>query len=454
MTAEGTATPLSTLLGAIPDDASLSLCQLVSVHNALLRTSSIAPTASKSSCSSDENTSLTTEDVVHALVRNDQEIEICLAALQGTYLQSERSSTSDDDRLRGARALFVTQYLLCLNSQNEEGNVSNTSRESTRRILGGLKNVILPLLLRPSISSSPMMQRDVRDAVIDAAFGTQSCDDQTDNGISALLERCVNDCVQSVQSGLGKEGGQRMLVETSAKLLERLLILAQSNPSLEEEEVYQAQHEVVLEVARSICSQGDLRLLRPLTGLLLPLLWEEDVKSNPSAMRKQRALELWIFLEDIIDTNARGDNKKRCRNWNDVAPMIATGILCASIRGIATCTVSDDIPISRSSSLWEFIKVTLCRMGDGIGQQSGMKTGGSFASTGLAADADASQIDQILRRRAIHILGLLVDCESKTKDADRTLILTWKKYIACYEALEMVCRWKPFGETNDAGYFC
>ena len=82
-----------------------------------------------------------------------------------------------------------------------------------------------------------------------------------------------------------------MVVETTAKLLVKLLSLVRDannganddTSDLDSEVVLQAIHNVVLDVARSIGmsqaaggSNGDLRLLRPLTGLLLPVLWDGD----------------------------------------------------------------------------------------------------------------------------------------------------------------------------------
>ena len=289
---------------------------------------------------------------------------------------------------------------------------------------------------------------------------------------SKLLERCTADCVASVQglsstSTSGSVEHRRMVVETTAKLLVKLLSLARDASSgddtsdLDAEVVLRAIHNVVLDVARSIGMStaaggfnGDLRLLRPLTGLLLPVLWDGDnnttgaggstsSRSSNEENTKARATELWAFLSDTIagaasSSTTTTNDDRRCRNWSDVAPMIATGILCSSVRGL-----NATIGLSRNAALWEFVKTTLQRMGDGDGQQGAMKTGGAFSSTGLAADADAGAVDQILRRRAIHILGLLVESEEKGKGGgsssaeNRELIVCWKKFVMCYEALEL-----------------
>mmetsp|Transcript_24347 Transcript_24347/g.53793 ORF Transcript_24347/g.53793 Transcript_24347/m.53793 type:complete len:1948 (+) Transcript_24347:175-6018(+) len=513
---------LSNLLSLIPTDSTLSLSQLVAVNDALLSSSGLlsssACACSEADGSNDEArgvaaAALTTEDAVRMLLiggGNEEDdcrdADVCLAALAGSTTYSAAADgigdesgivgdgEEDCERMRGARALMASQYLLRLatagaTSSDSGSNKADASSESSA-ILNGLRRAVLPLLLRPPPSdacdaadASPMMDRNVRDAIIEAAFASSTSGkeisskndgDRDTESINTQLERCAKDCIISVQASLdaltGSDSttsttnnksdvilGRRMMVETSAKLLEGMLSLAR-NHDLDDEIVLQAMHRMVLEVAASICQSGDLRLLRPLTGLLLPILWDEEHVPSAAAKEKKeaRALELWTFIEGIITPSGQGDGDspdtegKRCRNWKDAAPMIATGILCSSIQGLAAYNLSSSplsgstttdgkIPLSHSTFLWEFIKTTLQRMGDG--QQGGMKTGGSFASTGLAADADAAAIDQILRRRAIHILRLLVEYEEKNRmsasAAGRELVLTWKKYVLCFEALEM-----------------
>ena len=324
----------------------------------------------------------------------------------------------------------------------------------------------------------------MRDAIIEAAFApsitatavegaASEFASSTDTSASAseLLERCTATCVASVRDMCRTHAGlpsasasnvveqRRMVVETAAKLLVKLLALAgrdkhTDDDALDAEVVREAMHRVVLDVAQSIGrssaaggTNGDLRLLRPLTGLLLPILWDGEGggiggEEAERTSRARRAAELWDFLSTVMAglQSSTSGAEKRCRNWSDVAPMIVTGILCSSVRGL-----NATLGLSRNPALWEFVRTTLQRMGGGDGQQGGMKTGGAFSSTGAAADADAGAVDQILRRRAIHILGLLVESEERKSKGgggggsseDRELILSWKKFVMCYEALEL-----------------
>lgn len=500
--------PLASLLSCLPSahDPTLTLRQLVAVHDALLTNSTASATTSTEDATTvpgasishtGEESAQSVEEVVRSLLpANDEaEVQTCLGALNGTG----GGSAAEDDSVCDAGALLAAQYLL--RRARRAAAIGSASSSGAETILVGLHSVVLPLLLRPPSSSadpskdeeeasnghrtsnaSPLLKREVRDAIIEAAFAssnttTKTTSTATESASSTssasrlLLERCTADCVAAVQGlSFSSVEHRRMVVETTAKLLVKLLSLARDADNggddasdLDAEVVLQATHGVVLDVARSIGmstaaggSNGDLRLLRPLTGLLLPVLWDGDDNttrtstgtSSPSSSEdniKARATELWTFLSDTIvgasASSTTTNDGRRCRNWSDVAPMIATGILCSSVRGLNAA-----IGLSRNSALWEFVKTTLQRMGDGDGQQGAMKTGGAFSSTGLAADADAGAVDQILRRRAIHILGLLVESEEKGKAMggggsssaeNRELILIWKKFVMCYEALEL-----------------
>lgn len=491
--------PLASLLSCLPSaqDPTLTLRQLVAVHDALLNNST-APAGDAGTTTSGASTGHTgegaqsVEEVVRSLLPADDEAEVqtCLDALNGTTAQSD--TKNDNEHVCDAGALLAAQYLL------RRARRAAATGSATETILVALHSVVLPLLLRTpadtskdddedssgkKTTTSPLLKREVRDAIIEAAFASSTSTTTTNatatesssstSSTGKLLERCTTDCVASVQSLSSTSARsvehRRMVVETTAKLLIKLLSLAKDadgaddTSNLDAEVVLQAIHSVVLDVARSIGmstaaggSNGDLRLLRPLTGLLLPVLWDGDhntagtstgSSSSNEKNTKARATELWTFLSDTIagaasSSTTTTNDDRRCRNWSDVAPMIATGILCSSIRGL-----NATLGLSRNSALWEFVKTTLQRMGVGDGQQGAMKTGGAFSSTGLAADADAGAVDQILRRRAIHILGLLVESEEKGKGnggggdsssaENRELIVSWKKFVMCYEALEL-----------------
>lgn len=128
-----------------------------------------------------------------------------------------------------------------------------------------------------------------------------------------------------------------------------------------------------------------------------------------------------------------------------MASMVATGILCcSSFHGIIVHQPpqidGDEISLALHPSLWNFIQSTLGRIGDSRGGAKGelgvANRGGRPSSA--SSDNNTSN-DQILRRRAIHIMKTMVDHLEKMERDEETkeLIRTWKKYVYCFEAVEM-----------------
>ena len=111
--------------------------------------------------------------------------------------------------------------------------------------------------------------------------------------------------------------------------------------------------------------------------------------------------------------------------------------------------------------LWEFLRLNL-KSSEYIGADyGGMKGGAGFGSNSRGGMIDLSSpyendgemedcdVDSLTRRRSIHMLKLIIDKEYETNKSSRKndqcdntweRILIWKKFILCFESLEMEVR--------------
>ena len=289
MTSPSPSSVLATLLARPPSEAdpTLALRQLVAVHDALLS----AACAGTSDSDSDGN--IVTgeegaepkciEEVVRSLLDDEGgEVQTCLDALNGVYYNNNNNSTggaTNDDNVRDAAALLAAQYLLRLSRPRAVGSAASPAAS----LLVGLHSVVLPLLLRPPSDSSagpengeekaagttpPLLKRDVRDAIIEAAFapgatGAHAASSSTASASAGeLLERCTAACVDSVRSvcrgSISPSASassnvveqRRVVVETAAKLLVKLLSLTRKDDDEHDAEVVrEAMHRVVLDLS-------------------------------------------------------------------------------------------------------------------------------------------------------------------------------------------------------------
>ena len=240
-------------------------------------------------------------------------------------------------------------------------------------------------------------------------------------------------------------------------------------------------------------------LMRPITALLLPCLLE--CGDSDSDNHKLRMKELWEFICFLIDPNpnpAQGrvdgdsgsdsdgdtktntdikyNNKRKCRSWDKAAPSVASALLCI----LAGVEQETETPMIQQSIFWNFIQASLTssttsREGTALGSDARGRKGGTGTGTGengsisnpyqnggeadttgteLGGHGDDSDadVDQMVRRRAIHILSIVINSEydeisKKSKGPKvtgksgenryRERIAIWKKYVLCFEALEM-----------------
>ncbi len=164
-------------------------------------------------------------------------------------------------------------------------------------------------------------------------------------------------------------------------------------------------------------------------------------------------------------------------NRASTAPSVASGILCIIVEHIyslplplttAITTTAGEEPLPpvrlvQHKQFWNFIQKALnCQSSINVDHR-GMKGGGTFVARGGGdgsgdhnnnpynddSGMEDGNVGQLVRRRSIHILRLLIEKEyddlfsnqSSGSDQEqqklKTIITTWKKYILCFEALEM-----------------
>jgi len=108
--------------------------------------------------------------------------------------------------------------------------------------------------------------------------------------------------------------------------------------------------------------------------------------------------------------------------------------------------------------LWNFLRFNLKSSNDISADYSGMKGGSSFGNNSRGGNVDVSSpydndgemedsdVETLTRRRSIHMLKLIIDKEYEMKqvlqrsvESGKTWmrILIWKKFILCFESLEM-----------------
>ena len=135
-----------------------------------------------------------------------------------------------------------------------------------------------------------------------------------------------------------------------------------------------------------------------------------------------------------------------------VFPAVVTGIfsvITPSIISLPLCIQSlsnkEEVgSLVRHKLLWDFIQSSLISFKDMKGE-----SGRSCKSQVLDGyedeidDNDGACTDQIVRRRSIYVLGLLIDQEwthlrnSGKSSSQQISISIWKKFVLCFEALEM-----------------
>eukprot|EP00554_Chaetoceros_debilis_P003945 CAMPEP_0194083230 /NCGR_PEP_ID=MMETSP0149-20130528/8516_1 /TAXON_ID=122233 /ORGANISM="Chaetoceros debilis, Strain MM31A-1" /LENGTH=1880 /DNA_ID=CAMNT_0038765579 /DNA_START=117 /DNA_END=5759 /DNA_ORIENTATION=+ len=248
-------------------------------------------------------------------------------------------------------------------------------------------------------------------------------------------------------------------------------------------------------------------LMRPITALLMPSLFNFDSTNDSEGVEESdqmskmmtRLNDLWYFVCSLIDDNKNSNtiqeevdgskdvtSRRKCRSFDQVGSSVASGLLCALVDNIHSLPLS--IPKHRRSNdanvkqariiqhptFWSFVQNSLTSGDDfnlGI-DNVGMKGGAAFTSNMTSGAGNVSaghfnpyedegaanyDVDQMVRRRAIHILRTVIDREydiiqkkrrgnqnggNKEAAVPESIELfkrveLWKKYILCFETLEI-----------------
>jgi hypothetical protein len=153
----------------------------------------------------------------------------------------------------------------------------------------------------------------------------------------------------------------------------------------------------VLEGIHIALEEEDLYVLHPIVTWLLPLL---DNKQ-----------ELWtrLFQSHEETTQSRA--------------LVTTAVLCSILPSLLSTTLPTNTntqaaPPIQHESLWKLILYSLQQ-----GMDSVKLMGGGFGQS------SSQSKEQLLRRRGLHLLRLLVEENGQS--------LLWLKYVTCFEALEM-----------------
>eukprot|EP00978_Attheya_sp_CCMP212_P006498 scaffold14942_cov47-Attheya_sp.AAC.1 len=209
-------------------------------------------------------------------------------------------------------------------------------------------------------------------------------------------------------------------------------------------------------------SMGHVSLLRPITGLLLPKLHDNLQSTMDDANHSDATDQLFQYILDLASPPSRNLVTKRCHNWEDVAPTVASAILCTVLPSIVSCplpsnsgTTMTRVRPAQNPLVWDFLSRCLGRGseawdGDLANGKGGFARGGG-SKDDVDNDTSPEAVNQILRRRGVHFLQILMTGEmslvqkKKNQDDDDPVvqkaqlerIATWKKYALCFEALEM-----------------
>jgi len=420
-------------------------------------------------------------------------------------------------------ALLAIQYLLHL---MQTGTSNNNSNEV---LVKGWNIVILPILFGLMSSNASISKKHqsaslllknnaLRHTLFNSRPSTLPTMKSRANCSGEIVDQCRSSCsiclaaLQGITSPEKKTFMRQTIIVVICEVLLGLLeFSAKCNDHECVEAVKDAIHQAALIIIRRVCyetvhtekgSDGaekikvqsrvlSLEAVRPITGMLLPQLYGKDVE----APNERRMLEIWheillllspystSFVHVDLDETSGGegvDGTRRhrcCHDWNDVAPMVATSILCIILptfrkMELPTTLQHDNESMEKelfcrpaySSSVWHLIRKGLGRFGETDNFGGSARNGGSgplddeavdkIYGDGLFDITSPESRDQLLRRRCSHILRILLEYErvvvskkapakgssqesGNSDDVARKLVDLWTKYVLCFEMLEM-----------------
>lgn len=196
----------------------------------------------------------------------------------------------------------------------------------------------------------------------------------------------------------------------------------------------------------------------------MTMVFQLEIVENDVELGKKLLLPLHHFESSFYLTQF---------SWNRLrtAPSVASAVLCILIPNLHSSLITLPTKVASSDGeslervrliyqplLWDFLRLNL-KSSDDIGANyGGMKGGVGFGNNSRGRNIDLSSpydndgemedsdVESLTRRRSIHMLKLIIDKEyevnkvlQKSADGENawSRILVWKKFILCFESLEM-----------------
>ena len=371
-------TRLLSLASSLHGQSDLSLQQLVPVHESLIQACTLGGSFANGGAPTCTATTKSLENVI--------------SSLPNTHDQAAAKDLLEHGS--EAQQLLLLQYLISVNAKKDS--------------FQALATLVLPFL-----RSTQHDTNELQEALLNAVFLNKTADKELS---LASLQACFQACHVT-------EARQwtllcRVLVTLHA-------VINDTTPTTPTTEMLQDEltdfiYSTVLNgIQQALVAPNYLEILNPIVTWLLPLLFEKSQDHHENA-NSQHINDVWTCLmENVVDIQSQ-----------QVA-LVVSAVLCSMLpslwtRELPVVVVSSDDTTTQpqqhslaihQSLLWKLILYSL---------QQGM----TFANLKRGGFQTSVSMDQMLRRRGLYLLGLLIE-------HDREKNTTWQKYVLCFEALEM-----------------
>ena len=385
---------------------SLSLRQLVPVHAALCR----AVAAGDPPHNDDDDDDDEPPTLKDALLESN----LCRSILQQS---KEEEEEEEEEEEKEAQKLLTLQYLLHRHHQAKSSSSS----------LSGLAVVVLPYLLPKGTDEfyeNGVIPEDMREALLDACLPTAR---QNTTDPPAFLTECLaqtHNASSSSSSSSSTTSTTAVSLSSWIVVCRVLLRLHQSFPT-NNTTIHETIYRVVLQGINQAV-QSQLSFLKPLTTWLLPILLTTNAQKEEQ--QPPYIQQIWNRLVELVPTDTT--------ELDDSLALTITSVLCtilpSLLEGKKGTEQQQQQPLQHQAVLWhQIIHPSLCR-----GMNRELRSGFPH---------DEISIEQTLRRRGLYLLGRLVlhaesnnkNEKSKRNNYSSSPTKMWKKYLTCFETLEM-----------------
>jgi hypothetical protein len=462
--------------------ASLSLQQCVIVNEGLLDASCIEPPIHSRLDTLLAISKSTTSDSTRGI--DDRILQDLSHALVDEVTQNTISHVFHNTSTPSAHVLVTVQYLLRVIQLNTGEQLSPIAT-----VLLGVDLLIYPILFECS-----HLNAETVDVIIDAVFlqrlSMRTSDlsstptlmelerlQQTTAHFHSRFREALSCPLFNQTPSIPTSNRVNFMLEWGSRIYSRIGLLWKAEYGQGHDIFSDAIHNTILETLTSICyythtplfASGRLELLRPITAILLPLLYppDKDRLDLPTDAMTRRMESLWKFLSSILinhpdlvhthelKTIKEDTVKHTCRNWSFIANSIVTSVLCVCVGTPVwahTPLPNPDtnspspLPLNEQGILWDFLLFCLNKNpddSDGKGVTNTTRVGlasrdKKTPTETLKTEDDNEEthsfINQLTRRRALYILRLFID-SSRIRGGPE--FITWTKYVTTFEALEM-----------------